>query len=435
MNLISKLKKNPWFWIPSLYYAQGLPYIMVVEVSVIMYQNLDISNAEIGLYTSLLYLPWIIKPFWSPLVENTKTKRWWTIGMQFVMGIAFAGVALVLLTPSFFSFSLIVLYMLALASATHDIAADGFYMIALNEEKQSFFVGIRSTFYRIAIISGKGLLVILAGYLIENGTEVDNAWAITFGILAVAMTAFAFYHTLSIPKPKGDVAEEFDSAKDQLMAFVKVFIDFFKKKQIWIALAFILLYRFAEGQLVKMGPPFFLDEVSAGGLGLSTADLGFIYGTIGVIALTIGGIIGGIVISRKGLKYWIWPMLISMNVPNLVYVILAYYQPSSYVLISTFVAIEQFGYGFGFAAFLMYLIYVAQGENKTAHYAFGTGFMALGMLIPGTISGYMQEWLGYLDFFIWVMIATIPIFIVTKFIEIDPEFGKKKENKEESASE
>lgn len=430
MSLIAKLKKNPWFWIPSLYYAQGLPYIMVVEVSVIMYQNLDISNADIGLYTSLLYLPWIIKPFWSPLVENTKTKRWWTIGMQFVMGAAFAGVALVLLTPSFFSFSLIVLYLLALASATHDIAADGFYMIALNEEKQSFFVGIRSTFYRIAIISGKGLLVILAGYLIESGTEVDYAWAVTFGILAIAMTVFALYHTLSIPKPADDVAEEFETAKDQLTAFFKVFVDFFKKKQIWVALAFILFYRFAEGQLVKMGPPFFLDEVSAGGLGLSTSDLGFIYGTIGVIALTIGGIIGGVVISRKGLKYWLWPMLIAMNVPNLVYVILAYFQPESHILISAFVAIEQFGYGFGFAAFLMFLIYIARGENKTAHYAFGTGFMALGMLIPGTISGFMQEWLGYLNFFIWVMIATIPIFIVTKFVEVDPEFGKKKEKQE-----
>ncbi|WP_421775048.1 MFS transporter [Gracilimonas sp.] len=430
MNLIAKLKENPWFWIPSLYYAQGLPYIMVVEVSVIMYQNLDISNAEIGLYTSLLYLPWIIKPFWSPLVENTKTKRWWTIGMQFVMGAAFAGVALVLLTPSFFAFSLIVLYLLALASATHDIAADGFYMIALNEEKQSFFVGIRSTFYRIAIISGKGALVILAGYLIENGTDVDYAWAVTFGILAVVMTVFALYHTLSIPKPADDIAEEYDSPKEQLAAFFKVFIDFFKKKQIWIALAFILFYRFAEGQLVKMGPPFFLDEISAGGLGLSTSDLGFIYGTIGVIALTLGGIIGGVVISRKGLKYWLWPMLIAMNVPNLVYVILAYYQPESHTLISAFVAIEQFGYGFGFAAFLMFLIYIARGENKTAHYAFGTGFMALGMLIPGSISGYMQEWLGYLDFFIWVMIATIPIFIVTMFVDVDPDFGKKKDKQE-----
>lgn len=431
MNLISKLKKNPWFWIPSLYYAQGLPYIMVVEVSVVMYQNLDISNADIGLFTSLLYLPWIIKPFWSPLVENTKTKRWWTLAMQFVMGVSFAGVALVLLTPSFFTLSLIVLYLLAVASATHDIAADGFYMIELNEEKQSFFVGIRSTFYRLAIISGKGLLVILAGFLIENGTAIDLSWAITFGILAVAMTAFALYHTLSIPKPAGDVAEKFDSKKEQVIAFFKVFVDFFKKKQIWVALAFILLYRFAEGQLVKMGPPFFLDDPSVGGLGLSTSELGVIYGTIGVIALTVGGIIGGIVISWKGLKYWIWPMLIAMNVPNLVYVILAYYQPESHVLISAFVAIEQFGYGFGFAAFLMFLIYIARGENKTAHYAFGTGFMALGMLIPGSISGFMQEWLGYLDFFIWVMIATIPIFIVTRFVDIEPDFGKKKEKKPE----
>ncbi len=429
MTLIQKLKKNPWFWIPSLYYAQGLPYIMVVEVSVIMYKNLEISNADIGLFTSLLYLPWIIKPFWSPLVENTKTKRWWTIGMQFVMGIAFAGVALTLLTPSFFTLSLIVLYFLALASATHDIAADGFYMIALDEEDQSFFVGIRSTFYRLAIISGKGILVILAGYLIDHGTAIDMAWAITFAILAIFMIAIGLYHTLAIPKPKEDVAEEFDSTRDQIISFFKVFGDFFKKKNIWIALAFILLYRFAEGQLVKMGAPFFLADIENGGLGLSNTDLGFINGTIGVIFLTLGGILGGIVISQKGLKFWLWPMLIAMNLPNLVYVILAYYQPDSFVLISTFVGIEQFGYGFGFAAFLMFLIYVAQGENKTAHYAFGTGFMALGMLIPGAISGFMQEWLGYLDFFIWVMIATIPIFIVTKFVDIDPEFGKKKDKK------
>lgn len=429
MTLFQKLKKNPWFWIPSLYYAQGLPYIMVVEVSVIMYKNLEISNSDIGLFTSLLYLPWIIKPFWSPLVENTKTKRWWTIGMQFVMGAAFAGVALALLSPSFFTLSLIVLYMLALASATHDIAADGFYMIALDEEDQSFFVGIRSTFYRLAIISGKGILVILAGYLIDHGTAIDMAWAITFAILALFMIGFGLYHTLSLPKPTDDVAEEFDSTKDQITSFFKVFADFFKKRNIWIALAFILLYRFAEGQLVKMGAPFFLADMENGGLGLSNTDLGFINGTIGVIFLTLGGILGGIVISKKGLKYWLWPMLIAMNLPNLVYVILAYYQPESFALISAFVGVEQFGYGFGFAAFLMFLIYVAQGENKTAHYAFGTGFMALGMLIPGAISGFMQEWLGYLDFFIWVMIATIPIFIVTKFVDIDPEFGKKK-NKE-----
>ncbi len=427
MNVISKLKKNPWFWIPSLYYAQGLPYIMVVEVSVIMYQNLDISNADIGLFTSLLYLPWIIKPFWSPLIENTKTKRWWTLLMQFVMGAAFAGVALTLLSASFFTFSLIVLYMLALASATHDIAADGFYMIALDEDDQSFFVGIRSTFYRLAIISGKGLLVILAGYLIEHGTAINMAWAITFAIIGSVMIVFALYHTLSIPKPVDDVAEEFEDTREQVLSFFKVFADFFKKKDIWVALSFILLYRFAEGQLVKMGAPFFLDEPSVGGLGLSTTDLGFINGTIGVIALTIGGILGGIVISRKGLKYWLWPMLIAMNLPNLVYVILAHYQPDSYTIISAFVGIEQFGYGFGFAAFLMFLIYVAQGENKTAHYAFGTGFMALGMLIPGAVSGFMQEWLGYEHFFIWVMIATIPIFIVTKFVNIDPQFGKKKD--------
>lgn len=425
MSILSKFWNKAWAWIPSLYFVQGLPYIMVMEVSVIMYKNLEISNAEIGLYTSLLYLPWIIKPFWSPIVENLKTKRWWTLAMQFLMGAAFAGVTFSLFTVSFFSLSLIILYILAIASATHDIAADGFYLLALNQDDQSFFVGIRSTFYRIAMISGKGLLVILAGYLVDSGMEVNKAWAFTFATLAITITVFAIYNSFFLPKPDNDQPETFSSAADQVKAFFKIFAEFFKKKDIGIALAFILLFRFAEGQLVKMGSPFFLDSVELGGLGLTTTDLGIINGTVGLIALTIGGILGGIAISMKGLKFWIWPMLIAMNLPNAVYLIMSYLQPESLYLISAFVGIEQFGYGFGFAAFLMYLIYVARGNHQTAHYAFGTGFMALGMQIPGIISGFMQEWLGYQEFFIWVMICTIPIFIVTKFLNIDPEFGKK----------
>ncbi|HCD53613.1 MAG TPA: MFS transporter [Balneolaceae bacterium] len=425
MSILSKFWNKAWAWIPSLYFVQGLPYIMVMEVSVIMYKNLEISNAEIGLYTSLLYLPWIIKPFWSPIVENLKTKRWWTLAMQFLMGAAFAGVTFSLFTVSFFSISLIILYILAIASATHDIAADGFYLLALNQDDQSFFVGIRSTFYRIAMISGKGLLVILAGYLVDSGMEVNKAWAFTFATLAITITVFAIYNSFFLPKPDNDQPETFSSAADQVKAFFKIFAEFFKKKDIGIALAFILLFRFAEGQLVKMGSPFFLDSVELGGLGLTTTDLGIINGTVGLIALTIGGILGGIAISMKGLKFWIWPMLIAMNLPNAVYLIMSYLQPESLYLISAFVGIEQFGYGFGFAAFLMYLIYVARGNHQTAHYAFGTGFMALGMQIPGIISGFMQEWLGYQEFFIWVMICTIPIFIVTKFLNIDPEFGKK----------
>ncbi|CAN0192519.1 unnamed protein product, partial [Chrysoparadoxa australica] len=261
-------------------------------------------------------------------------------------------------------------YFIALLSATHDIAADGFYMLALSEEKQAFFVGIRSTFFRIAIISGKGGLIVLAGYMIESGIDTLNAWSISFGIVAVLFFLLSFYHSIVLPKPDTDVSTEYDTVKDQLTEFLKTIVTFFKKDDIWVSLLFILFYRFGEAQLVKMSSPFFLAPIEEGGLGLSLQALGTISGTIGVLALVFGGILGGILISRNGLKFWLWPMIIAMNVPNLSYVILSFTQTDSYFLISSLVALEQFGYGFGFAAFLMFLIYIAKGEYKTSHYAF-----------------------------------------------------------------
>ncbi len=427
MSSIAAFKKNPWSWIPTLYYIQGLPNVMVAEVSVAMYATLSISNSDIGFYTSLFYLPWVIKPIWSPIVDTYKTKRWWTVITQFTMSILFAGILFSLFTESYFVASIIIFYLIALFSATHDIAADGFYMLELDESEQSFFVGIRSTFYRIAIISGKGGLIALSGYLIDSGLETANSWAITFGILAGVFFLLSFYHSIILPKPKTDVSTHYDSVSDQLSEFFKTFATFFKKKDIGISLLFILFYRFGEGQLVKMSSPFFLAPIEEGGLNLSLQALGTISGTIGVLALVFGGILGGILISKHGLKFWLWPMLIAMNIPNVTYVILAYTQTDSYFLISSMVAIEQFGYGFGFAAFLMFLIYIAKGEYKTSHYAFATGFMALGLMLPGIISGYMQEWLGYQNFFVWVIIATIPIFVIAYFLNIDEDFGKKKE--------
>ncbi len=418
--------KSPWSWIPTLYFTQGLPYVVVMSVSVIMYKNLGVSNADIALYTSLLYLPWVIKPIWSPVIDLVKKKRWWTWFMQAAMALGFAGVALALFTENFFFLTLTFLWMLAFSSATHDIAADGFYMLALTDDQQAFFVGIRSTFYRLAMISGEGLFVILAGVLATSTGDVSLSWTIVFGIVAVLMMLMCAFHAFILPRPDTDVPVHTEENSSYLKDFIETFALFFKKKKIGLILAFILLYRFGEAQLVKLAAPFLLDAPSMGGLGLTTTEVGVINGTIGVIALVLGGIVGGVVISRNGLKYWLWPMIFAMNVPNVVYVILAYLQPESFTLISALVGLEKLGYGFGFAAFLMYLIYVARGSHQTAHYAFATGLMALGMMVPGAFSGWIQELLGYKLFFVWVVIATVPAFIVAKFVDVDPEFGKKK---------
>lgn len=426
MSFVDSLKKNPWSWIPSLYYTQGIPYVLVVTVSVIMYKDLGIDNAEIALYTSLLSLPWAFKPAWSPFIDIFKTKRWWTFLMQGLIGISFAGAALSLNTEHFFEASLIFLFVIAFCSSTHDIAADGFYMLALDEEDQSFFVGIRSTFFRLAMISGEGLFVVLAGVIATFYGSVTFSWVSILGIVAVMMLAMSLYHSVMLPAPDGDYPVR-NEGESPFKAVWETFVQFFKKDQILLAILFIMLYRFGEGQLVKLAAPFLLDAREVGGLGLTVTDVGVINGTIGLIALTVGGILGGIVISRHGLKRWLWPMILIMNLPNAAYWVLAHYQPESYVLISSLVGIEKFGYGFGFAAFLMFLIYVARGSHKTAHYAFGTALMAFGMSIPGAISGYVQEWLGYEDFFIWVLVSAIPIFIITPFIRIEDDFGKKKE--------
>jgi PAT family beta-lactamase induction signal transducer AmpG len=418
-------KRNPWFWIPTLYYAQGIPYVIVMSVSVIMYKKLEISNTDIALYTSWLYLPWVIKPLWSPFVDLIGKKRNWIILMQMLVGGGLAGVALTIPISNFFQYSLAFLWLLAFSSATHDIAADGFYMLGLSQGEQSFFVGIRSTFYRLSMITGQGLLVILAGFLETSTGNIPLAWSITFFILAGLFIAFFVYHKFILPYPKNDLPAKKNESDSILKEFTKTFVAFFKRKNIGIILGFILLYRLAESQLVKIASPFLLDSKEVGGIGLTTSEVGLVYGTIGVLYLTIGGIIGGIVISKNGLKYWLWPMIISINLPDIVYVLLAYVQTSNLWFVSAMVAIEQLGYGFGFTAYMLYLIYISDGEYKTSHYAIATGFMALGMMIPGMWSGWLQELIGYKYFFIWICIATIPGFIMAKLVKIDPEFGKK----------
>ena len=420
-----KLKlSSPWAWIPTLYFAQGLPYIAVMTLSVIMYKRLGISNTDIALYTGWLYLPWVIKPLWSPIVDIISTKRKWILAMQWLVALAFAGIALTLPLPAYFTMSLAVFWLVGFVSATHDIAADGFYMLALNEHQQSFYVGIRSTFYRIASVVGQGGLVIVAGMVEERTGNITLAWQTVFYILSALFLCFAIWHSKALPKVENASTSD-KKVGDVIRDFGKVFVTFFRKPQIAMALLFMLLYRLPEAQLVKLINPFLLDPLAAGGLGLSTAEVGIVYGTVGIIGLTLGGIIGGICASRRGLAYWLRPMAWSMSLTCLTFVYLSFASSPSLITINICVFIEQFGYGFGFTAYMLYLIYFAEGEYSTAHYSICTGFMALGMMLPGMAAGWIQEQLGYQNFFIWNMICCVATIGVAHMLKINPEFGKK----------
>lgn len=418
--------KNAWIWIPVLYFTQGLPFVLVVTVSVIMYKKLGISNADIGLYTSWLYLPWVIKPLWSPYIDIISTKRNWFLFAQLLVSLALLGVGLFLPTNMFFVTTLACFWMAAFASATNDVASDGYYMIGLTQDRQSFFVGIRSTFYKLANVTGQGLLVILAGFLENYYGDNTRAWSVTMIAAAILMFGLTLANFFGTPKFESSEAIE----KQKPAGFFEVFSTFFKKKGMGLALAFVLFFRLGESQLVKMSAPFFLDSTANGGLGYTTSEVGYIYGTIGVIMLTIGGILGGVLISKDGLKKWMLPMVLSINVPNAFYAFLAITNTTNKFAVITTVVLEQFGYGFGIAGFMVYLIYIAEGASKTSHYALATGFMALGMMLPGLISGYIQEWLGYDGFFIWVVIGALPAIFILKYLKYPADYGKKGANSE-----
>lgn len=550
MSTNNRSKQTPWSWIPSLYFAEGLPYIVVMFVATDMYKTLDVSNASLAFWTSVLYMPWVVKPMWSPFVDLYSTKRKWIIWMQLVLAILFLGIAFSLHLPWWYPVSLAFLWLMAMTSATHDIAADGFYMLALNEHQQAFFTGIRSTFYRLAMIAGMGALVILTGiivdrtgletvqlevravqpdqipfseskvrtdklstgstpqiiitpanpvmplyqpgssdsmelsvYLSASPQENDSikvnlrhkkgskdiyldgksvftfdstnwnipqqtvlrlkhnlqkpaiarfdaqsgdiawSWSVSISMLAILFLLFTLYHTFILPKSESRTPEN----QQERSSYWEVFSGFFRKKELVPMLFFLLLYRFAEAQLTKMASPFLLDARENGGLALTLTEKGFAYGTVGLIALVLGGIMGGILASMHGLKRWIWWMAIAINLPNLAYVYMAYAKPTDLVIINSCIAIEQFGYGFGFTGYMLYMLYIAgQGKHKTAHFAIATGFMALGMMIPGMFSGAVQEFLGYQHFFLYIVLCTIPSFLTLLFIKIDPGFGLKK---------
>jgi PAT family beta-lactamase induction signal transducer AmpG len=417
---------NPWHWIPTLYFGQGLPYVVVMTLSVIMYKNLGLSNTDIALYTSWLYLPWVIKPLWSPLIELFSRKRVWIVALQFLIGASLALVALTIPGPRVLQMSLAVFWLMAFASASHDIAADGFYMLALPQRSQAAFVGVRSTFYRLANIGGQGGLVYLAGELQERTGSMTTAWSIVFFVLAGLFVLMALYHQLILPRPVADrLGQSSVGTHALLREFFQVFAEFFRKPGIAVILGFLLLYRFPEAQLLKLASPFLLDAADVGGLGLSTKQVGIAYGTVGLTALTLGGLAGGWIISRVGLKRALWPLVLAMHVPNIAFLALAMALPANLGLISAALAVEQFGYGLGFTAYLMYMILVADGPHKTAHYAICTGFMALGMMLPGMWSGWLQAQLGYVGFFGWVLIATLPSFLMAAQLKIPADFGKK----------
>ena len=433
---------SPWAWVPTLYFAQGIPYFIVNNISVLMFAKMGVPNGEMALFTSLLYLPWTIKPFWSPFIDIIKTKRWWIISMQILMSIAFILLTLSIPKPdeatiaagttpiSMFTITLVLFIITAFASATHDIAADGFYMLALRQSDQAAFVGIRSTFYRLASIFGQGVLVAIAGAIELRYKDIPLSWTITMLVTAVMFSLVTFYHLFAIPKPTSDksvLTPGTASAKAIFQEFGRTFATYFTKPGVWLAIAFMLLYRLPEAFLIKMCMPFLVASKEAGGLELSTAEVGIVYGTIGVIFLTVGGILGGLFASRIGLKKSIWWMAGCMTLPCLTFVYLAIGQPDNLFAISTAIAIEQFGYGFGFTAYMLYMMYFSEGEFKTSHYAICTAFMALSMMIPGMFAGYLQEAVGYVNIFWIVILCCAATIVVTVFADrkIDPTYGKK----------
>lgn len=417
--------RRPAWWVPTLYFAEGLPYMAVMTISTVMYKCLGIGNTELAFYTAWLYLPWVVKPFWSPFVDIIRTKRWWVLAMQWAIAVAMALIAFTLPAGGFFQATLAVFWLMAFASATHDIAADGFYMLALTEHEQSAFVGIRSLFYRASMIVGQGALVVLAANISSAWAQPKAGWLVVFGILALFFVGVAVYHSLILPHPAADAFRTAKSMRQVFNEFVATFVEFFRKPQVAVAILFMLLYRLPEAQLVKMITPFMLDSVADGGLGLTADQVGLVYGTVGVCGLMLGGIVGGLVAALKGLRFWLHPMAWSMSLTCLTFVYLAFVQPTQLWQIYACVFVEQFGYGFGFTAYMLYLIYFSAGRFKTAHYSICTGFMALGMMLPGMAAGWIADNFGYSTFFVWTMVCCVATIGVCYLIKVDANFGKK----------
>lgn len=447
-DLTATRQTTPWWWVPTLYFAEGVPYFVVNNISVMMFTKMGVPNGDMSFFTTLLYFPWFLKGIWSPIVDVVKTKRWWIVAMQMLMTAMLILLTLTLPHPdaatiagghtpiSMFTFTLILFIIAAFASATHDIAADGFYMLAHNPSSQAAFIGIRSVFYRVASVFGQGVLVFIAGLAERKTGDIPMSWQVTLGVSAVVFFLITLYHTFALPRSKDDAprgGSAAGSAKNNLKEMGNSFATFFKKPGVLLAIAFMLLYRLPEGFLIKLCQPFLVHSVEQGGLGLSTEVVGTVYGVFGVIALLLGGILGGIYSSRVGLKKSLWLMAACMTLPCLTFVYLAIAQPTNIVIITIALCIEQFGYGFGFTAYMLYMMYFSEGEFKTSHYAICTAFMALSMMLPGFVAGYIQEAIGYVNFFWMVMLCCFATLVVTYFVnrKINPNYGKKDEKEKE----
>lgn len=439
-----KSTSKAYSWVPTLYVAEAVPYAVVMTLSTIIYKNMGMSNTDLALYTSLLYLPWTIKPLWSPLVDSLNTKKWWIIITQFIISLSLFGVAFTLTTNFWVIGTLIFFWIMAFSSATHDISADGFYILALNSHDQAFYVGIRNTFYRLGNMLVQGMFVILyawffAGAPLWSGEKlipaldsyVSGSWCVVLCIMAVMFMLFSGWHKYILYSANDVKVDNGLTIKDNINKTLSEFVHtvnvFIHKPQIIYAVLFMLLFRFPEAQLGKMASPFMLDSLAKGGLGLDTGTVGVAYGTIGIIGLITGGILGGIAVSKHGLKKWMWPMVMFISLPDAVYIYLSYSQCQDLLLINSCVFIEQFGYGFGFTAYTLYLVYFAKGENSTSVYAICTGLMALGMMLPGMFAGKLCDLLGYKHFFVWIMFCCIITVLVTLFVKVDENYGRKEE--------
>ncbi|MCQ2974581.1 MAG: MFS transporter [Bacteroidales bacterium] len=427
MSTLSLKNNKSACWVPTLYFAEGIPYTVVMNLTtIIFFQVLGLSTQDTTMYLGWLNIPWLIKPLWSPLIQLIKTSRFWIIACQIFMGALIACFGLTIPIENSFKYIIIILFLCAFSSATHDIAADGFYIDNLSQKEQSFWVGIRNTCYRIAMVVAQGGIVLLASKLELFTNDKYMAWAYALIIIGVLLSLIGVYHLFVLPKKqKTDNPNDNSSNKSQsiiyyiLIGFVLQIKDYIKKDGIGLAISFLLVYRLAEALLLRIGQIFLLDEVNNGGVGLTTEQYGLIYGTIGVIAMIIGGILGGIAIARYGLRKMLFPMLIILNVPDVFYLLISVCNITNIFHIGCMVAIEQFGYGFGFTAFTVYMLHISKGEYATCHYAISTMFMTMGLMLPSMISGYLKDILGYNLFFILVLICSIPSFILAFYVRND----------------
>ncbi|MGG7552472.1 MFS transporter [Chryseobacterium arthrosphaerae] len=418
---------QPILWISTLYFAMGVPFVTINAVSGIMYKDMGVSDSQITFWTAFIMFSWTLKPLWSPFLEIYKTKKFFVVFTQFAIGILFALIALSLPLHDFFKYSIALFAVVAFCGATHDVVADGTYIGLLSNKEQARYIGWQGAFYNLAKIISSGALVYFAGIL-EKTKGVTNAWMIIMVIYAVLFFALAVYHYLILPKEdKDEVPKQEKTAGNVRKELLEVITSFFTKKSILWSVLFIILYRFAEGFAIKIAPLFFKAPRTSGGLGLSTSDIGLIYGTYGSAAFILGSVLAGYFISARGLKKSLIWLCCAFNIPFVVYALLAHYQPVDLLPVGIAVVVEYFGYGFGFVGLMLYMMQqIAPGKHKTAHYAFATGIMNLGVMIPGMFSGMISDWVGYKIFFVWVLIATIPAFLVTLFVPFPYS-----ENKEE----